>query len=378
MQTFACVMLLSLSRSLAVASDPLEAWTNRASNVTAVFNNIVYGGRLLVAVGSGGAIVSSPDGVEWTPQFSGVQASLYAIAYGDGTYVAVGANGTIVSSPDADFWTPQDSKTTASLYGVAYGNGVFVAAGGSTVSVSSNGIDWVAITTPALTGANMNDITFGGGRFMGVGASTNAMTSTDGLVWERTGPVPPALFAVLYGAGKYVAVGGGFGSQSLIAYSSDGRRWNTNVLNTTLPLVDIACGNGLFVVVGLTFFGPTTVWSSSNGMSWTAHTLTFPQTLYGVGYGNSTFVAIGANGYIAQSGSYAPAQLRIVNRPGINDFLLEISGERGRTYRLEAASDLATSNWQALVTFKNAAGTTFIRDSTARRSGERFYRVVSP
>jgi hypothetical protein len=52
-----------------------------------------------VAVGSGGTILTSPDGVKWTRRTSGTNNLLYGVTYGNGLFVAVGDRGTILTSP---------------------------------------------------------------------------------------------------------------------------------------------------------------------------------------------------------------------------------------------------------------------------------------
>jgi hypothetical protein len=59
---------------------------------------VTYGNGLFVAVGTGGTILTSPDGVNWTVQASGGN-HLHSVTYGNGTFVAVGEGGTILTSP---------------------------------------------------------------------------------------------------------------------------------------------------------------------------------------------------------------------------------------------------------------------------------------
>ena len=52
-----------------------------------------------MAVGRGGAILTSPDGVTWTQRTSGTSRDLNGVAYGNGLFVAVGDFGIIFTSP---------------------------------------------------------------------------------------------------------------------------------------------------------------------------------------------------------------------------------------------------------------------------------------
>jgi hypothetical protein len=60
---------------------------------------VTYGNGLFVAVGEGGTILTSPDGVSWTRQTSGTYYPLHGVAYGNNTFVAVGEYSTILTSP---------------------------------------------------------------------------------------------------------------------------------------------------------------------------------------------------------------------------------------------------------------------------------------
>jgi hypothetical protein len=49
--------------------------------------------------------------VNWTRRTSGTSNDLYGVTYGNGTFVAVGEGGTILTSPDGVTWTQRTSGT---------------------------------------------------------------------------------------------------------------------------------------------------------------------------------------------------------------------------------------------------------------------------
>src|SRR5262245_32066746 len=61
----------------------------------------------------------------WNSRSSGSSGDFYSVAYGDGTFVAVGIGGQLYSSPNGVNWTPQVSGTTNILNSVTCGNGLF-------------------------------------------------------------------------------------------------------------------------------------------------------------------------------------------------------------------------------------------------------------
>jgi hypothetical protein len=124
------------------------AWAEESSGTVQDLYGVSYVNGLFVAVGAGGTLLTSPDGITWTTQTSNTNNSLRHIAYGVGSsavgnYVVVGDAGTIVSSPDALSWTSQTIPTTQSLYSVCFGPDLqFIAVGtAGTVVYSSSGTD---------------------------------------------------------------------------------------------------------------------------------------------------------------------------------------------------------------------------------------------
>jgi hypothetical protein len=170
--------------------------------------------RLTVsAPGGGGA------GTTWTSRTS-QGYSLNGVAYGNGRFVAVGNGGTILTSPDGVSWTQRTSGTIYPLYGVAYGNGTFVAVGGyfdyygfsdymssaSTILTSTDGVNWTRRTSG--TDNRLLGVTYGNGLFVAVGKDGTILTSPDGVSWtQRTSPEKRDLLSVAYGNGTFVAVG---------------------------------------------------------------------------------------------------------------------------------------------------------------------------
>ena len=82
--------------------------------------DVAYGDGKFVAVGQGGAIIRSTDGMTWELSTSGTLAWLRSAAYGGGQFVAVGDTGTVIVSGNGVGWKEIDSTVVSSLYGVGY------------------------------------------------------------------------------------------------------------------------------------------------------------------------------------------------------------------------------------------------------------------
>jgi|GEM_PF-1471763 len=156
-----------------------------------------------VAVGNGGRMAHSNDGINWTAIHGGAVGSTFpsgteagtvinGVAYGNGRWVAVGNGGRMAHSPDGINWTaihggaasstfPSGTEAGTVIRGVAYGNGRWVAVGsGGRMAHSPNGINWTQIPA-APNGSTFDEVHFG---------------------W------PIGISGVAYGNGRWVAVGG--------------------------------------------------------------------------------------------------------------------------------------------------------------------------
>lgn len=130
----------------------------------------------------------------------------------------------------------------------------------------------------------LTDIVYGAGRFVAVGASGytsgTIITSTDGTNWIRTQTSP--LAAVTYGGGRFIAVG----SSGQVLSSEDGLAWTNQHLRSVTQFLSVAYGAGRYVAIGA-----RVAFSSTNGHDWTEVPL--PASVTKVAFGGGTFVAIG-------------------------------------------------------------------------------------
>jgi hypothetical protein len=114
------ILALGIPVPALAAGASLDQWQPRnplptGANLLAV----TYGNNMFVAVGDGGAIVASPDGVTWARRHLGGGTILNAVAYGNNTFVAVGSgdHDQILTSPDGVTWTAHSLDYQAALLG---------------------------------------------------------------------------------------------------------------------------------------------------------------------------------------------------------------------------------------------------------------------
>lgn len=166
--SFFLALLWAAPVTLCAQAPAASVWSQAASPTTVDLNAVVAAippGSPYVAVGNGGTVISSDDGIHWATDNSGTEANLLAVAFGESgelaaTFIAVGAGGTILSSRDGVQWTLQRSGTSSDLRAVAYSGllAEFMAVGAAgTVLTSPDGTNWSSMTG-VPTRADLNAI----------------------------------------------------------------------------------------------------------------------------------------------------------------------------------------------------------------------------
>ena len=213
------------------------AWSRVASPTTQDLNAVAAApSGSYVAVGNGGTLLESSDGVRWLAGTSGTSQNLYAVISPGGInntplWVAVGAAGTVLTSPDGIAWTTRASGTNAELRGVAYSSDYssFLAVGsGGTAVVSSDGIAWAVVqlkTTASLNAVVAVPKPFrGGDYFLIVGANGTVIADeapSSAVAPLASGTTTNFLAAVVVAA-PYGGSGPEFLSDSALALGQQG------------------------------------------------------------------------------------------------------------------------------------------------------------
>ncbi|MCC6806168.1 MAG: hypothetical protein IT381_01995 [Deltaproteobacteria bacterium] len=232
-------------------------WTDSAFPGSGLGRVVFTQGKFYIAAFTGG-IYSSADGVSWATEFtpatmgrqiaaaedgtivvlpnvvrangawSNSASNLPAtvgqdVAFGAGRFVAVSGSGAIYSSTNAITWQEEtDHPAVDSVHSLRFTGDRFVALGsggagmGARLLSSSDGRHWTMVT-PDEGACPFADVAFAQGIFVTVGAQQRICTSSDLSVWRLRETIPalpfpepagtPALSAVIYANGKWVAVG---------------------------------------------------------------------------------------------------------------------------------------------------------------------------
>lgn len=198
------------------------------------WSSVAYGGGKFVAVSkkklglSKSLSIQSSDGISWETAGISANHDWAGIAYGGGKFVAISDDGYFTySTGDSSWSTPARIESSYAYHYIVYGNGYFIAVGTSKMAYSATGMGWATVTLPST--GTWGPIAYGNGRLVIVSTNTAKAIYSDsanGTTWTETS-LPPFVgsegqswLGVTYGAGRFVAVGGG-ASSAIIAYSND-------------------------------------------------------------------------------------------------------------------------------------------------------------
>jgi hypothetical protein len=327
-----------------LAADPLDDWQWR--NPLPLANrlySVAYASNEFIAVGLGGAVVTSTNGIQWTSACPGVSEGehlygvacgldltvavgdhgvilvwggsawtraatgfvtpLNAVTFGGGLFVAVGSpddtgNATILTSADGYQWAAAVTATPGTLTAVTQADDLFVAVGqAGLILTSSDAVNWAPVDSG--TSLDLNGVTHGQGLFLAVGGGT-ILTSADGFNWG--GPVPSVtneLYAATFAGTNFIAVGAG-----QILVSGDGTNWvHLELGPNPIDLWGVAEGNGVVAAVGAEWpastFATGSILASEDASTWTPRTGgVHDQAYYGVACSQGTFVAVGLHSQV--------------------------------------------------------------------------------
>ena len=215
-------------------------------------NNATSASGGFVAVGAGGAIYNSTDGISWIAAASAPPGpDLYAVA-GNATnlnntasppvqiWAAVG-DGVAVYSYDGNYWNSGNlAAGTPPLRSLTHSGNAFCAVGdGGTMASSADGINWTTLSS--ITTNNLHGIAHGG-IYVAVGDSGTILTSANCASW---GQHYPSGISTLGNNLRQVAAAGSLivavGDAGTIVTSKDGgATWYTQTLAGTPNLVGVA------------------------------------------------------------------------------------------------------------------------------------------
>jgi hypothetical protein len=284
--------------------DGSSGWVFRNSGVTENLNKVVANSNTFVAVGSGGRIITSADGITWATRSSGTTIPLVDVATNGNLFVAVGQQNSVITSTDGITWTIRSISIGGEVFSpsaIVWNGSMFLMSARNAILKSTDGINWVR-ANPKLNGVATNGSIFvavgDGGKIL----TTVANSSVPEKSWiVRNSGVTENLCGIVWNGSNFLAVG----DKGRILSSTDGTNWTarfsgiSTAWGTNHPQNDlkkVAWGNGRYMVVG-----EHAVITSVDGVTWATSanwTVSFKDVVY---VPNQNMFVVVSNGSIHTS-----------------------------------------------------------------------------
>ncbi len=234
-------------KDLGVIAVTRTHWFPQTAPVSTRLNHVnVVSDKLAYAAGPGGTLLRTLDGATWATTSAGIT--------GDVAGVAIGVGGGLVVTPDGLFGTPDQGASWTNVSSAMGGTSLAIDGGDKTVFVNKSNADGAGIkrsdvngsgmSIPAATGLDIPLLTLTlsaapGRTLVGNGAKDVYKSADDGATWTKVAAPPldfltEAAHPILAGsATRFFAVGagtpaGGQGVGGVVAKSDDGGdSWHT-------------------------------------------------------------------------------------------------------------------------------------------------------
>jgi hypothetical protein len=234
---------------------------------------------------------------------------------------------------------------------------------------STNSSDWV-VQNPGIN-YSFTAVTWGPQGFA-VSGPLGPLTSIDGMNWHQLTPSgPPGYWGgtagAVWGKGWYVLGGYDRGCLS----SKDATNWIITYREHVFDTVrGMTFGSGSFAMLCLS----GAIFKSSDAQTWTQANSGFDSSMFSIAYGNGSFVAVGDSAAIFQSGPTFSVSSAGDGPTGSRQ--IQLTGEAGKTYWIQASDDL--SGWADLCLVTNATESTTFSVPASAAVPNQFYRARLP
>jgi hypothetical protein len=187
---------------LMIAPLSTNSWTAVVTPATGIFRAVSYGAGLYVAVGNGGIIYTSSDGITWTSRTSGTATDLTGIEWSGSEFIAISST-VAIRSTNGTTWASAGSN--GGTYMCYSGDKFIVLSSNTTLRTSPTGVDWITNTItdlnnmrPFSAGAvifggstgNAWIVTQNGNRIIGTNSVVDSATEINGTLYLTSNSVP--------------------------------------------------------------------------------------------------------------------------------------------------------------------------------------------
>ncbi len=302
-------------------------WMSRLIGLPYVLNDVTWDGAVFIAVGDGGAVLTSSDGIDWLTRDSGTDANLNGIAAYGSDIFAVGDEIVLLSTNHGANWVTKDTLYAVNLHAVVVNSSQVVVGGFSyglaaaLIRISEDrGETWQAVDSWPAHAYFFTDLIYRDGLFVAVTDSSissngaRVKVSNDGKSWNEivVRDDTAGLYAIVHDGDQFIVAGG----EGTVFTSFDGFNWTER----HAPVEDVdylsAAWNGSKLVLagGISwwywwggtvppFERPVGIASVDGGENWEIFNIDGHFESRGIAWGNGRFVSVGQSTPISGEGA---------------------------------------------------------------------------
>lgn len=375
------------------------AWTETSPSLRPWLWSVTQVSGLYVAVGQRGSIMTSDNGADWSLELvpdSVTNSTFLGIGGDTNVLIAVGTGGALIRSVNSVVQTPEGltngstfgvvwepilpRPTTNQLQGVAAGHGLYLVVGDhGDIASSTDGLTWTLQTTDntnLLSGVSASDT-----GFFACGQNGTLLSSgPTGDNWQILNvPTQKWLFRVRSHGAQSLAIG----EAGTLLTSEDGSTWQLQNSGTAEFLTDAVWVQNTWYVVGQS---GTLLWST-NSTDWKVLSTFTYRDLYGLAAEQDQLVMVGEEGAILRDQvipNLAPmeilqfAQSKDAAQDTVSDLLL-IGGRLDQRFILEWVDQTDWKTWTTgpflEITDSSGVITFLVTRPSTNSPPKRFYRT---
>ena len=242
--------VLATGYTLHASADGLR-WKQRI-RVRGSILGAAFNGHRYVAVGGDerAAVWISEDANNWRKVPMNIRNkewwALWSVTWADTQFVAVGTGGLVLTSPNGEIWTPRTTNYVNSMNSVIWADTQLVAAGQDGIIISKDGVEWTVPENGRVV-YGPSSVIWTGTRFVAVGGRGLVMTSTDARHWDvQSIGQDYGMNSVVWTGRQCVAVG----NDGSVYTSLDGEVWTVGASGFKSHLESVVWTGKRLVAVG--------------------------------------------------------------------------------------------------------------------------------
>lgn len=248
-----------------------SVWTNTQNISGAIITGFIVSPGMVVAFGNSSMVYTTTDGTTWTSQTYGVTGQNLVAGAWDGSRFVLCSVTTNAYRTSTDGVTWSAGGTISGLIAansrgdiaVAFNGDTYVHAAYTVVKISGSTVTTCVNGQLSATSQYSRTIVRGGNRIVYVNSTGVYLIDLTSLDHKTRLGISGSFNAVIYGNGRFVAVG-----TNIVAYSDDGVNWSSVAL--TGSHISVGYGNGLWMIMTA---NSSNYFTSTDTANWTPRAL---------------------------------------------------------------------------------------------------------